>query len=92
MELKQYIEDYTESEFIDFLNEFFKNPKNLKGKERESYIDSLVEYFDQIVTHPEGNGLLFYPPKDREDSPEGIINEIKRWRKSQGLPLFKDSE
>lgn len=92
MELKQRLEDYTESEFIEFLNEFFENPGNLKGREFESHIDSLVDHFDKIVDHPEGNGLIFYPPDDREDSPQGIIEEIKRWRKSQGRPSFKDSE
>ncbi|HCD1816119.1 TPA: bacteriocin immunity protein, partial [Klebsiella pneumoniae] len=49
-------------------------------------------HFDLIVNHPEGNGLLFYPPDDREDNPDGVIGEIIRWRKSQGLPLFKNSE
>ncbi|RZN44652.1 bacteriocin immunity protein [Escherichia sp. E10V10] len=91
MELKPKLEDYTEDEFRTFLNEFFTNPKKLKGKERQQYIDNLVAHFDLIVNHPEGNGLLFYPPDDREDSPDGVIGEIIRWRKSQGLPLFKDS-
>ncbi|HAU5605718.1 TPA: bacteriocin immunity protein [Citrobacter koseri] len=92
MELKKRIEDYTEAEFIEFLNEFFSNVHNLKGRELESHIDSLVDHFDKIVDHPESNGLIFYPPDDREDSPQGIIEEIKRWRKSQGRPSFKDSE
>lgn len=65
MELKQRIEDYTESEFIEFLTEFFKNIHNLKGKELESHIDSLVAHFDKIVHHPEGNGLLFTPGGQR---------------------------
>ena len=92
MELKKRIEDYTEAEFIEFLNEFFSNVHNLKGRELESHIDSLVDHFDKIMDHPESNGLIFYPPDDREDSPQGIIEEIKRWRKSQGRPSFKDSE
>ncbi|WP_410737749.1 bacteriocin immunity protein, partial [Citrobacter koseri] len=73
MELKQRLEDYTESEFIEFLNEFFENPGNLKGREFESHSNRLVKHFDKIVDHPEGNGLIFYPPDDREDSPQGII-------------------
>ena len=85
---KQKLEDYTESEFLDFLNEFSANPRYPEEMDRESYIDSLVDHFDKIVDHPEGNGLIFYPPDDREDSPQGIIGEIKRWRKSQGLPPF----
>ncbi|CAH6635372.1 bacteriocin immunity protein [Pseudocitrobacter vendiensis] len=92
MLIKPAIEDYTEEEFLEFLNEFFINTKHLKGDEFEKHIDCLLEHFDKIVTHPEGNGLIYYPPDDREDSPEGILQEIKRWRKSQGLPLFKDSE
>ncbi|MDE9612139.1 bacteriocin immunity protein [Citrobacter portucalensis] len=89
--LKQKIEDYTEAEFIEFLNEFFSNVHNLKGRELESHIDSLVDHFDKIVDHPEGNGLIFYPPDDREDSPQGVIDEIKRWRKPQGRSSFKQS-
>lgn len=91
MELKQRFEDYTELEFIEFLNEFFGNPHNLARKERQSHIERLVEHFDKIVKHPEGNGLIFYPSEGRDDSPEGIIEDIKKWRTSQGLPLFKDS-
>ncbi|KHT42849.1 bacteriocin immunity protein [Pectobacterium brasiliense] len=92
MNLKEKLEDYTEAEFISYLKEFFDNPLGLRGKELETHIDSLVEHFDKIVFHPEGNGLIFYPSDERDDSPEGVLNEIKRWRKSQGLPLFKDSK
>ncbi|HIC1990603.1 TPA: bacteriocin immunity protein, partial [Klebsiella pneumoniae] len=45
-----------------FLNEFFTNTKKLKSKEQQQYVDILVAHFDLIVNHPEGNGLLFYPP------------------------------
>lgn len=89
--LKQKLEDYTEAEFIELLNELFENPSNLKGREFESHSNMLVKHFDKIVVHPEGNGLIFYPPDDREDSPQGVIDEIKRWRKSQGHPSFKES-
>ncbi|WP_234096014.1 bacteriocin immunity protein [Citrobacter portucalensis] len=88
---KQKIEDYTEAEFIEFLNELFENPGNLKGREFETHCNMLVKHFDKIVDHPESNGLIFYPPDDREDSPQGVIDEIKRWRKSQGRPSFKES-
>lgn len=91
IQLKHKIEDYTEEEFMDFLNEFYESPNIMEGRVLESHIDSLVAHFDHIVDHPEKSGLLFYPPDDREDSPQGIIDEIKRWRKAQGLPPFKDS-
>ena len=88
--LKKF-EDYTEAEFIELLNEFSANPRYQGEMDRESYIDSLVDHFDKIVDHPESDGLIFYPPDDREDSPPGIIDEIKKWRKSQGRSSFKES-
>lgn len=90
MKLKKNINDYTESEFIDFLKKFFENPNKFKGRELKNHIGKLVSHFEKIVEHPEGNGLIFNPSDDRDDSPEAVINEIKRWRKSQGLSLFKD--
>ncbi|EMN0241962.1 TPA: bacteriocin immunity protein [Klebsiella pneumoniae] len=34
---------------------------------------------------------MYYPDTPEDDSPEGALNEIVKWRKSQGLPFFKDS-
>ncbi|WP_423958063.1 bacteriocin immunity protein [Citrobacter freundii] len=53
------------------MNELFENPNNLKGREFESHSNMLVKHFDKIVDHPEGNGLIFYPPDDSEDSLQG---------------------
>ncbi|EFC8849468.1 TPA: bacteriocin immunity protein, partial [Escherichia coli] len=30
--------------------------------------------------------------KKGDDEPENILKIVKEWRRSQGLPLFKDSE
>jgi hypothetical protein len=92
VEFKNNLDDYSELEFKEFLNEIFENPRGLKGKELQKHVDELVTHFDKIVNHPEGNGLIFNPPDERDDSPDGVIDEIKKWRKSQGLPLFKDSK
>ncbi|MCU1789360.1 bacteriocin immunity protein [Pectobacterium polaris] len=89
---KERIEHYLEVEVINLLEDFFYNPKGLKGDELTDHLTELTEHIVKITGHPEGSDLIFYPPDGREDSPEGIVNEIKRWRKSQGLPLFKDSE
>ncbi|EAY2065009.1 bacteriocin immunity protein [Salmonella enterica] len=53
---------------------------------------ALVSKFEELVQHPRGNGLIYYPEDGEDDSPEGIVQAIKTWRKSQGLPLFKNSE
>ncbi|EAA9218301.1 bacteriocin immunity protein [Salmonella enterica] len=52
---------------------------------------ALVSKFEELVQHPRGNGLIYYPEDGEDDSPEGIVQAIKTWRKSKGLPLFKDS-
>lgn len=36
-----------------------------------------------------GSDLIYYPRDDREDSPEGIVKEIKEWRAANGKPGFK---
>ncbi|KUI99226.1 hypothetical protein VRK_17050 [Vibrio sp. MEBiC08052] len=80
---KKLLEDYTESEFLELVT----NISDANGSEQE--LDEMVEHFTQIVKHPESNGLIFYPPENREDSPEAVVAEIKRWYMEQGLPCFK---
>lgn len=89
--LKNRLEDYTESEMLEFLNEFFENPQGLKGIELTNHLSRMVKHLIDITGHPEGRDLIFNPPNDRDDSPEGVLREIKKWRKSKGLSLFKDS-
>ncbi|EIG1231045.1 bacteriocin immunity protein, partial [Salmonella enterica] len=36
--------------------------------------------------------LLFYPENPGDDEPEKVVKIVKEWRRSQGLPLFKDSK
>ncbi|EAB6844176.1 bacteriocin immunity protein [Salmonella enterica subsp. salamae] len=92
---KEKITDYTEMEFIDFLKEFSnptKNGKPLIGKEFEKYQDVLFNHFIKITEHPVMGDLLFYPENPGDDEPEKVVKIVKEWRRSQGLPLFKDSE
>ncbi|EAA9319104.1 bacteriocin immunity protein [Salmonella enterica subsp. enterica serovar Kentucky] len=92
MELKNNLEDYTEDEFIEFLNNFFEPPEELTGDELSKFIDNLLRHFNKITQHLDGGDLIFYPSEEREDSPEGVIEELKRWRKSQRLPCFKENK
>ncbi|WP_197473372.1 bacteriocin immunity protein [Erwinia sp. ErVv1] len=32
---------------------------------------------------------MYYPDDSREDSPEGIVKEVKEWRAANGKPRFK---
>ncbi|EBA0987220.1 bacteriocin immunity protein [Salmonella enterica] len=92
--LKNKIEEYTEQEFLAILKEFRKSTrqaKDLKGSKLDEYLDKLMDNFIQVTTHPKGSDLIVYPEKDEDGEPHRVIEIVKEWRKSQGLPLFKDS-
>lgn len=89
MEFKNKLEEYTEDEFIEFLTNFFEPPEELRGNELSTFIDDLASHFMTVTQHPYGSDLIFYPSDDREDSPQGIVNELKQWRTLQGLGCFK---
>ncbi|MFP5428360.1 MAG: bacteriocin immunity protein [Gammaproteobacteria bacterium] len=90
MNLKRTLQEYSESEFLEYLNEFFNNPNNLKDEEFEVYFDRLTEHFDTIVEHPEKSDLIYYPAPGIEDSPEGVISVIKTWLRENGKPGFRE--
>ncbi|MEK1911202.1 bacteriocin immunity protein [Pseudomonas chlororaphis] len=84
------IEDYTENEFLQLINEFFSETNNLEGAKLEKYLSRLAAHFEAITRHPAGYGLIYYPDQNGiEDSPEAVLNEVKAWRAANGLPGFK---
>ncbi|RZM89492.1 MULTISPECIES: bacteriocin immunity protein [unclassified Escherichia] len=94
-EFMRTFNDYTENEFLEFLHEFRKatrKDKFLKGKELDTYLDKLMYHFIVITEHPKQGDLIAYPESPEDGNPNNIIKIVRVWRKSQGLPLFKDSE
>jgi hypothetical protein len=91
MVFKEKLEDYTESEFLDFLGEFFHCTSNLSGQALESYRDRLLEHFERVTEHPGKSDVIFYPEEGQEDSPEGVLKEVKEWRARNNKPGFKSS-
>ncbi|WP_434573525.1 bacteriocin immunity protein [Pseudomonas sp. Z3-8] len=89
MIFKEALEDYTELEFLSFLGELFRHTSDLKGQELGKYLDKLVDHFELITEHPDGSDVLFYPKEGQEDSPEGILKEVKEWRARNSKPGFK---
>ncbi len=82
--MKNKLQDYTEEEFYALL----ERSEEIDFPEKE--LDELVVFFNTEVAHPKGSDLIMTPTAlGIEDSPEAIINEIKRWYKDNGLPLFK---
>lgn len=91
--LKDKLEEYTEQEFLDILKEFRKSTrqaKDLKGNKLDDYLDELMDNFIKVTGHPKGSDLIIYPEKDEDVEPHKIIEIVKEWRESQGLPTFKD--
>lgn len=82
----EQLSDFTEAEFLQFVTDIVEVNANT---EQEHH--AWVVKFEQLVQHPKGNGLIYYPDDCDGDSPEDIVKTVKAWRRSQGLPLFKDS-
>ena len=78
------ISDYTESEFLEFVSRLF----NLENTTEAEDIKNLLE-FKRLTEHPDGSDLIYYPRAGREDSPEGVVQEVKEWRQANGKPGFK---
>ena len=94
-DFKGKIEEYTESEFIELLEELrdrTRKDQSLKGKQLEKYIDDIVDHFIKVTEHPAMGDLIFYPENPGDDEPENIVKIVREWRRSQSLPLFKDSK
>ena len=81
---KKTIADYTEAEFLAFIRKMWVD----EGTTEEEDV-RMVDEFRRLSEHPEGSDVLFYPPPGREDSPEGIVKEVKEWRAKNGRPGFK---
>ncbi|MDP9656219.1 UNVERIFIED_ORG: hypothetical protein J2W87_004164 [Pseudomonas putida] len=85
MELKATLKDYTESEFQALVNKIWAVDLSKQDHDR------LINHFDQIVGHPKGADLLFYPnEKFNSNSPESVVYYVKDWHRKQGGTAFKE--
>ncbi|WP_391529013.1 bacteriocin immunity protein [Photorhabdus akhurstii] len=85
MELKNKIELYTEAEFIEFMEEIFK--ENIARTDER--LDVLLSHFEKVTEYPEGTDIIYYATSDSECSPESITKKIKEWRAKNGKPGFR---
>ncbi|MDY3694117.1 MAG: bacteriocin immunity protein [Proteus mirabilis] len=81
---KQSISDYTEAEFLAFVKQIF----NVENTTEEEDVKNILE-FERLVKHPDGADLIYYPNDNREDSPEGVVKEVKEWLAKNNNPGFK---
>ncbi|MTD25535.1 bacteriocin immunity protein [Erwinia sorbitola] len=85
MNNKKSISDYTEQEFLALVMRIY----NAEEESEEEGVNNLYE-FERLCEHPDGSDLIYYPREAREDSPEGVVQEVKEWRQVNGKPGFKN--
>ncbi|PHN31427.1 bacteriocin immunity protein [Pseudomonas sp. ICMP 460] len=83
--IKNSLSDYTEHEFIRFLEALFKADVSPS----EARADALLFHFRNIIGHPSGADLIYHPEPGADTSAQGITRTVKEWRKANGLPGFK---
>ncbi|HGJ5866933.1 MULTISPECIES: bacteriocin immunity protein [Arsenophonus] len=81
---KKTISDYTEKEFLELAKKICEADYTT-----EEEANRAVREFVRLSEHPDGTDIIFYPPAEQNDSPEGIIETIKEWRGKNGKPGFK---
>ncbi|MGN1665249.1 bacteriocin immunity protein, partial [Yersinia enterocolitica] len=73
---------------LEFLN-FVKNIYYDTYPSEEEHIRAILQ-FENLIEHPDGSDLIYYHNDEREDSPEGVLAEVKKWRAENGKPGFKE--
>ncbi|MBW3503057.1 bacteriocin immunity protein [Pseudomonas sp. NKUCC02_KPG] len=85
MSLKSSFSEYTEAEFLEFMETVFQE----NVAEADERLDILLEHFEKITEHPEGTDLIYYAASDLDSTPEAITKKVKEWRAANGKPGFK---
>ena len=84
MELKANLQDYTEPEFLSFVEKIWAVDV------RKQDHDRLINHFDRIVGHPKGADLLFYPDDEfTAYSADSVVYYLKEWHAARGTAAFK---
>ena len=87
MSLKSSFSEYTEAEFLEFMETVFQE----NVAEADERLDMLLEHFEKITEHPEGTDLIYYAASDLDSTPEAITKKVKEWRAANGKPGFKSA-
>ncbi|WDY58870.1 bacteriocin immunity protein [Pseudomonas sp. PSKL.D1] len=76
--------DYTYREFKSIVEEL------IQAAGTREWQDRLLEHFFELVEHPAGSDLIYYPDSEAQGCAAQVMARIMAWRKSKGLPSFKD--
>ncbi|WP_067710503.1 bacteriocin immunity protein [Erwinia sp. ErVv1] len=81
---KKTISDYTDAEFLYFVRKICNADYETEAEHTKAVLE-----FERLTEHPHRNGLIYHPMYDQDDSPEGIVKEVREWRAKNGKPGFK---
>jgi len=84
---KTTISEYSEREFLKFLNEIY----NANETETEATLDRMLDHLVSITEHPKGTDLLFWPEPGKTGSGEEVLKDVKEWCKENGKPGFQQA-
>lgn len=81
---KRSISDYTQAEFRMIVEEL------IQAAGTSAWQDRLLEHFIDVVEHPAGSDLIYHPASEAQGCAGQVIADVVAWRRSQGLPVFRD--
>ena len=82
---KKQLSDYTEGDFLKLVSKIY----NAEGGTEQEDEKNILEFI-RLCEHPAGSDLIFYPEDGQDDSPEGVVQQVKMWRKANGKRGFRD--
>lgn len=82
---KQDLSEFTRAEFLAFVEALFSGAAGSEAEDVEHIL-----HFKRIV-YPDlrGSDLIFYPQEGVEDTPEGVVGQVEKFRRENGLPGFR---
>jgi hypothetical protein len=83
VDLNKKFEDYTEKEFLKFVTDVYEVNVDSESTHRQ-----WVKHFIEVIEHPDGSDLIYYPSSGLT-SPEEIVFLVKQWRAANGKTAFK---
>ncbi|NIF30123.1 S-type pyocin domain-containing protein [Pantoea sp. Tr-811] len=87
MDIRPHLNQYDEPAFLGFVEAIWQLEAD------QASHNEWITHFNQIVGHPDGSDLLFYPnllDDVARNSPQHIVETIKWWYRQNGQAAFKD--
>lgn len=80
------VADFTRDEFLAYIAAIFRCEVD-----SEEERDAQVLHFEKIVApDPRGSDLIYWPEAGVEDTPEGVVGQVEKFRRESGLPGFRE--